>query len=76
MGALAKWVVPGSAPAGILGDIVVGILGALIGGWLFRLFGREGVTGFWNWHSWLCAVIGAVVLLWAARILTGRHRVT
>ncbi len=72
VGAVAKWIVPGNAPAGILGDIVIGIVGALIGGWLFHYFGHAGIEGFWNWHSWLTAIVGAVVLLWAARLLSGR----
>jgi uncharacterized membrane protein YeaQ/YmgE (transglycosylase-associated protein family) len=73
VGAVAKWIVPGPAPAGILGDIVVGVLGALLGGWLFHFFGHVGLEGFWNWHSWVTAIIGAVVLLWAARVLSGRR---
>lgn len=75
VGAVAKWIVPGSAPGGILGDIVIGMLGAFIGGWIFRLFGDQGATGFWNWHGWLAAIVGAVVLLWAARVIAGRRRV-
>ncbi|HEY9086182.1 MAG TPA: GlsB/YeaQ/YmgE family stress response membrane protein [Candidatus Tyrphobacter sp.] len=73
VGATAKWIVPGNAPAGLLGDIVIGIVGAFIGGWLFHLFGHAGIEGFWNWHSWLVAIIGAVVLLWAARVISGRR---
>jgi uncharacterized membrane protein YeaQ/YmgE (transglycosylase-associated protein family) len=73
VGAVAKWVVPGDAPGGIIGDIVVGVLGAFIGGWLFGLFGHAGVDGFWNWHSWICAIVGAVVLLWAVRLVFGRR---
>jgi uncharacterized membrane protein YeaQ/YmgE (transglycosylase-associated protein family) len=76
VGSVAKWIVPGDAPAGCLGDIIVGILGALLGGWLFHFFGHTslGVHGFWDWHSWVTAIIGAVVLLWAARVLSGRVR--
>ncbi len=47
---------------GIVLDIIVGIVGALVGGWIFRAFGSSGVTGFNAW-SLLVAVIGAVVLL-------------
>jgi uncharacterized membrane protein YeaQ/YmgE (transglycosylase-associated protein family) len=43
-------------------DIVLGILGAVAGGWLFNQFGHAGVTGL-NLYSLLVAVIGAVVLL-------------
>jgi len=47
---------------GPLMDIVLGIVGALVGGWLFNLFGSAGVTGF-NFWSLLVAVVGAVVVL-------------
>jgi uncharacterized membrane protein YeaQ/YmgE (transglycosylase-associated protein family) len=47
---------------GVLMDIVLGILGAVAGGWLFNQFGHMGVTGL-NLYSLIVAVIGAVVLL-------------
>jgi uncharacterized membrane protein YeaQ/YmgE (transglycosylase-associated protein family) len=47
---------------GILLDIVLGIVGAVVGGWLFRTFGMSGVSGL-NLYSMLVAVIGAVVVL-------------
>ena len=43
-------------------DIVLGIVGAIVGGWLFSTFGASGVTGL-NVYSLLVAVIGSVVLL-------------
>jgi uncharacterized membrane protein YeaQ/YmgE (transglycosylase-associated protein family) len=43
-------------------DIVLGVIGAVVGGWLFGLFGETGVTGF-NLYSMFVAVIGAVVVL-------------
>jgi len=48
--------------SGIILDIVLGIIGALVGGWLFELVGKAGVTGF-NLYSMLVAIVGAVVLL-------------
>ena len=47
---------------GILLDIVLGIVGAVVGGWLFNTFGAAGVTGL-NLYSLLVAVVGAVALL-------------
>jgi uncharacterized membrane protein YeaQ/YmgE (transglycosylase-associated protein family) len=47
---------------GVILDIVLGIVGALAGGWLFNTFGASGVTGL-NLYSLLVAVVGAVVLL-------------
>ena len=47
---------------GFLLDIILGIVGAVVGGWLFRTFGMPGVTGL-NLYSLLVAVVGAVVFL-------------
>lgn len=47
---------------GLLLDIVLGIIGAVVGGYLFRFFGSSGVTGL-NLYSILVAVVGAVVVL-------------
>jgi uncharacterized membrane protein YeaQ/YmgE (transglycosylase-associated protein family) len=51
-----------NAGEGIILDIVLGIVGAFVGGWLFNTFGHSGVTGF-NLYSMLVAVIGAIVVL-------------
>jgi uncharacterized membrane protein YeaQ/YmgE (transglycosylase-associated protein family) len=48
---------------GVPFDIVLGIVGAVVGGWLFNAFGTAGVTGFNIW-SLLVAVVGAVAILW------------
>jgi uncharacterized membrane protein YeaQ/YmgE (transglycosylase-associated protein family) len=68
IGLLARWIVPGQAPGGIVTDIVVGILGAVIGGWIYGHFGHPGVTGF-DLPSMICALIGAIVLLWAVHFI-------
>ena len=47
---------------GLFLDIILGIVGAIVGGWLFSLFGASGVTGL-NLYSFAVAVIGAVVVL-------------
>jgi uncharacterized membrane protein YeaQ/YmgE (transglycosylase-associated protein family) len=47
---------------GVLLDIVLGIVGAIVGGWLFNEFGHSGVTGL-NLYSLLVAVVGAVLVL-------------
>ncbi|ADI14995.1 GlsB/YeaQ/YmgE family stress response membrane protein [Truepera radiovictrix] len=65
-GALAGWIasliMKTNREQGLLTDIIVGIVGAFIGGFIFNLFGATGVTGF-NIGSLLVAIIGAVVLL-------------
>ncbi len=66
IGAIAGWLasilMKTNAEQGLLLDIIVGIVGALIGGFLFNAIGAPGVTGFNVW-SLFVAVVGAVVLL-------------
>jgi uncharacterized membrane protein YeaQ/YmgE (transglycosylase-associated protein family) len=54
---------------GCITNILAGIVGAAVGGWLFGLFGGAGVTGF-NLYSLLVAVVGAVVVLAVLNLLT------
>jgi uncharacterized membrane protein YeaQ/YmgE (transglycosylase-associated protein family) len=73
-GVLAKFVVPGEGPGGLIGDIIVGIIGAFIGGWVFNFFGHTGITGLNLW-SVLVAFVGAVILLFVLRAISGRRSV-
>jgi uncharacterized membrane protein YeaQ/YmgE (transglycosylase-associated protein family) len=57
---------------GVLLDIILGIAGALVGGYLFNVFGAVGVTGFNLW-SMLVAVIGAMVILVVYHAIAGRR---
>jgi uncharacterized membrane protein YeaQ/YmgE (transglycosylase-associated protein family) len=59
---------------GVIHDIVLGIVGAIVGGFLFSLIGEQGVTGF-NLYSMFVAVIGAIVVLVIYRAVTGRRGV-
>lgn len=53
---------------GLLLDIVLGIVGAVVGGWLFALLGASGVSGV-NLYSLLVAVVGAIVVLFVYHAL-------
>jgi uncharacterized membrane protein YeaQ/YmgE (transglycosylase-associated protein family) len=59
---------------GVILDIVLGIVGAFAGGWLFSTFGQAGVTGL-NIYSMLVAVVGAVVVLVLYHAVFGRRRI-
>jgi uncharacterized membrane protein YeaQ/YmgE (transglycosylase-associated protein family) len=57
---------------GTLIDIVLGVVGSVVGGLIFNLVGASGVTGFNIW-SLFVAIMGAVVLLVGYHAITGRH---
>jgi uncharacterized membrane protein YeaQ/YmgE (transglycosylase-associated protein family) len=68
-GWLASMVAGNDAEQGIVGNIIIGILGALIGGFVVSVLGGEGITGFNLW-SLLVAVAGSVLLL----LILGRFK--
>ena len=55
---------------GLILDIVLGIVGAIVGGFLFSLFGAAGVSGL-NLYSMLVAIVGSVVVLWVYHAVAG-----
>ncbi len=69
-GALAKWIMPGKDPGGIIVTILIGIAGGLLGGFLASIlpFFSTGGT-IWNL---VLATVGAVILLWLYRVMKGR----
>ena len=70
-GALAKWIMPGRDPGGCVVTILLGIGGAVVGGFVASLLGLGTVTGF-NLGSFLVAVGGALLLLFGYRQLKSR----
>ena len=67
-GALAKLVLPGDDPGGIIVTAVIGMVGAVVGGFVFGIFGGTGATGFNVW-SIVVATVGALVLLLIYRVI-------
>jgi uncharacterized membrane protein YeaQ/YmgE (transglycosylase-associated protein family) len=72
-GGLAKLIMPGRDPGGIIVTMLIGIAGAIVGGFIFSLFGGGGVSGI-NLGSIIVAIIGALVLLALYRMVAGRGR--
>jgi uncharacterized membrane protein YeaQ/YmgE (transglycosylase-associated protein family) len=74
LGGIAGWlgslVMGTDSSQGILLNIVVGIVGAWLGGFIFNYLGYAAVTGF-NFYSLGVAVVGAVVLLWVVQLIRG-----
>lgn len=70
VGVLAKWIMPGPDPGGLVITILLGIAGAFVGGFVGSLLGLGSFTGF-NVGSLALAVGGALILLWGHRRLRG-----
>ncbi|MCR4325338.1 MAG: GlsB/YeaQ/YmgE family stress response membrane protein [Patescibacteria group bacterium] len=69
-GWLASLVMHTDERQGIILNVIVGVVGAFIGGFLFNMFGGSGVTGF-NVYSLLVATLGAVILIWLVKVIRG-----
>ena len=74
-GAIAKAILPGDDPGGIIVTMIIGIVGALLGGFLARLiFNAKPLDEFFDLSTWLTAIIGAIILLVIYRVVAGRGR--
>jgi uncharacterized membrane protein YeaQ/YmgE (transglycosylase-associated protein family) len=71
-GLLAKLVLPGDDPGGLIVTTLIGMVGAVVGGFVFGIFGGTGATGFNVW-SILVATVGAIILLFIYRLIFGRR---
>ena len=70
-GVLAKWIMPGRDPGGFIVTIILGVVGALVGGFISVKLGFGDVTGF-NLPSIIIAVLGAMLLLFLYRMVKSR----
>ena len=72
-GALAKWIMPGDDPGGIIVTMIIGIVGAVLGGWLLSLIGIGAGAGSGGFiFSIIAGVIGAIILLAIYRAVVNR----
>lgn len=67
-GVLAKWIMPGDDPGGIIVTILIGVAGAFVGGYVGTLLGLGTVSGF-DLRSFFVAILGAVILLGGYRVI-------
>jgi uncharacterized membrane protein YeaQ/YmgE (transglycosylase-associated protein family) len=72
-GLIANLLIPGRRQQGLIITCVIGIVGALLGGWLAtKLFHVHTLHGFFNLSTWVTAIIGAAILLLAYHLITSR----
>jgi uncharacterized membrane protein YeaQ/YmgE (transglycosylase-associated protein family) len=72
VGALAKLLMPGRDPGGIIVTMAIGIVGALLGGWLGRAVGWYGPN---DGAGYIVSILGAILLLWIYRMIVARRTV-
>ena len=73
-GIIAKAMLPGEDPGGVIVTAIIGIVGALLGGFIAgAIFDADPLDEFFDISTWLTAIVGAIVLLLIYRLLAGRR---
>lgn len=62
-GAIAKAIMPGEQGGGWFATLILGVIGAALGGWLGSVLFNTGINGFWSLGSWLLAIGGSLIVL-------------
>ena len=62
-GAIAKLILPGKQGGGWFVTLLLGVIGALLGGWIGSLLFGVGLENFWDLSTWLLAIAGAIIVL-------------
>jgi uncharacterized membrane protein YeaQ/YmgE (transglycosylase-associated protein family) len=76
-GVIAKALLPGDDPGGLIITTIIGVVGAILGGFLAgALFNADPMDEFFDISSWLTAIVGALILLVIYRTVAGRRPVT
>ncbi|MFB7991708.1 GlsB/YeaQ/YmgE family stress response membrane protein [Streptomyces sp. NPDC056002] len=74
-GVIAKVLLPGRDPGGLIGTTLIGVAGAFVGGWISsRFFDRPIENQFFDGPTWIAAIGGSLVLLIGYRLLFGNSR--
>jgi uncharacterized membrane protein YeaQ/YmgE (transglycosylase-associated protein family) len=71
VGLIARAIMPGDDSIGLIATLAIGILGALVGGFVAELLGFEGLGSFFELRTWIIAVAGALLLLALVRVVAG-----
>jgi uncharacterized membrane protein YeaQ/YmgE (transglycosylase-associated protein family) len=73
-GMIAKAIMPGSDPGGFIVTTIIGVVGALLGGFLAALlFGAHPLDEFFDISTWLTAIVGSIILLALYRVIANRN---
>jgi uncharacterized membrane protein YeaQ/YmgE (transglycosylase-associated protein family) len=74
-GAIAKAIMPGKDPGGLIITLLLGVVGALLGGFIGSRLFDVGLENFWSIQTWLLAIVGSLIVLGIYRVVVGRRAV-
>lgn len=72
-GAIAKWIMPGHQGGGWFVTLLLGVVGALVGGWIGTAIFDVGLEDFWSMQTWIVAILGAIAVLLVYGLLTNKR---
>ncbi len=72
-GAIAKLILPGKQAGGWIATLILGVVGALLGGWLGSLLFNTGLGDFFQLRTWLLAIVGSLIVLIIWGFITNRR---
>lgn len=73
-GAIAKAILPGNQGGGWIATLLIGVVGAFLGGWLGSVIFGVGLEEFWSIQTWLLAIGGAIIVLVIYGLIVGRSK--
>jgi uncharacterized membrane protein YeaQ/YmgE (transglycosylase-associated protein family) len=73
-GAIAKAILPGKQGGGIFATLILGVVGAMLGGWLGGAIFNAQMDRFFSISTWLCAIGGSLIVLLIWGFITGRSK--
>lgn len=73
-GVIARIILPGKQKGGFWLTLLLGVLGAMLGGWLGGLIFDISLDAFWSWKSWLFSVIGALIVIGVFEMIFNRKK--
>lgn len=73
-GAIAKAILPGKQGGGWIATLLLGVVGAMLGGWLGSVIFDADMNEFWSLSSWLLAIGGAIIVLLIWGLIFGRNK--
>jgi uncharacterized membrane protein YeaQ/YmgE (transglycosylase-associated protein family) len=73
-GAIAKAILPGKQGGGWFITLLLGVVGAILGGWLGSLIFNRPLTEFWDLGTWILAIVGSIIVLLIYGLIVNRRK--
>ncbi len=73
-GAIAKMILPGKQGGGWFATLILGVIGAVVGGWVGSLIFNKPLSDFWSLWTWVMAIVGSLIVLLVWGLLTKNRK--